>query len=129
MREQNPEEVEQEFFTALVEADNEALDHLLANDFLLIDVLTGSEVSKAAFLEILVAGGLSFEEVNRIDFRARVYGSVAVITGQSEIVGHLNGRRFEFDSRYTHVFEKHLGDWLMVIAQGTQIVTRPEATK
>jgi ketosteroid isomerase-like protein len=129
MSKQNPEEVEQEFFTALIEADQEVLTRLLANDFLLIDVLTGSEISKTAFLEILVAGGLSFEEANRIDFRARNYGSVAVITGQTEITGRLNGRRFEIDSRYTHVFVNQLGDWRMVVAQGTQIVTPPEATK
>jgi ketosteroid isomerase-like protein len=122
MREQNPEEVEQEFFTALVDADHEVLDRLLAKDFLLIDVLTGSEVSKAEFLEIVVAGGLTFEEVTRIDFRVRISGSVAIITGQSEIIGGLNGQRFELESRYTHLFEKHLEGWRMVLAQGTQIV-------
>jgi hypothetical protein len=41
----------------------------------------------------------------------------------------LNGRRFELGSRYTHVFEKHLGVWRMVVAQGTQIGAPPEATK
>jgi len=125
MSKRNPEEVEQEFFRALVEADQEALDRLLADDFVLIDVLTGSEVSKTALLEIVVACGVRFEEVNRIDFRVRVYGTVAVITGQTEIIGGLNGRRFEIGSRYTHVFEQQRGDWRMVVAQGTQIVTRP----
>ena len=125
MSKRNPEGVEQEFFRALVEADQEALDRLLADNFVLIDVLTGSEVSKTALLEIVVARGVRFEEVNRIDFRVRVYGTVAVITGQTEIIGGLNGRRFEIGSRYTHVFEQQRGDWLMVVAQGTQIVTRP----
>src|SRR4030095_12260870 len=129
MSKQNPEGVEQDFFEALIEADQEALDKLLADDFLLIDVLTGAEVSKAALLEIVIAGGLRFEEVNRIDFRVRVYGAVAVITGQTEIIGGLNGRRFELGSRDTHLFEKHLGVWRMVVAQGTQIGAPPEATK
>ena len=122
MSNQNPEEVEQEFFKALIEADQEALDKLLADDFSLIDVMTGSEVSKAKLLDIVVARGFRFEEINRIDFRVRVYGTVAVITGQTEIIGGSNGRRFEVDSRYTHVFEEQLGRWRMVTAQGTQIV-------
>jgi ketosteroid isomerase-like protein len=113
MSNQNPEEIEQEFFNALIEADHEALDRLLADDFSLIDVMTGSEVSKAELLEIVVARGFRFEEINRIDFRVRVYGTVAVITGQTEIIGGSNGRRFEVDSRYTHVFESSLavGVW------------------
>lgn len=121
----NPEVADQEFFKALIEADQEALDRLLADDFVLIDVLTGSEVSKAALLEIVAAGGLRFEEVNQINFRVRVYGVVAVITGQTVISGGFNGRRFEVDSRYTHVFEEQYGGWRMVAAQGTQIVTPP----
>jgi ketosteroid isomerase-like protein len=125
MKKQSPDGAEEEFFKALVEADQEALDRLLADDFLLIDVMTGSEVSKAELLEIVVARGFRFEEINRIDFRVRVYGAVAVITGQTEIIGGFNGRRFEVDSRYTHVFEEQLGGWRMVAAQGTQIVTPP----
>src|SRR5215204_1472168 len=125
MSKRNPEGVEQEFFNALIEADQKVLDRLLADDFVLVDVLTGSEVSKTALLEIVIAGGLRFEEVNRIDFRVRVYGAVAVITGQTEIIGGLNGRRFEISSRYTHVFEQQLGDWRLVTAQGTQVVTPP----
>ena len=122
MSNQNPEEIEQEFFKALIEADQEALDRILADDFLLIDVMTGSEVSKAELLDIVVARGFRFEEINRIDFRVRVYGTVTIITGQTEIIGDSNGRRFEVDSRYTHVFEEQLGRWRMVTAQGTQIV-------
>ena len=125
MSKQNPEVADQEFFKALIEADQVALDRLLADDFVLIDVLTGSEVSKAALLEAVVAAGLRFEEINRVDFRVRIYGAVAVITGQTEIMGDFNGRRFEVDSRYTHVFEEQLGSWRMVAAQGTQIVTPP----
>ena len=125
MSNQNPEKVEQEFFRALTEADQETLDKLLTDDFSLIDVMTGSELSKAEMLEIVAARSVRFEEINRIDFRVRFYGAVAVITGQTEIIGGFNGRRFEVDSRYTHVFEKQLDGWRMVAAQGTQIVPPP----
>ena len=125
MSKPNPEVADQEFFNALIEGDRVELDRLLADDFLLIDVLTGSEVSKADLLEAVVAAALRFEEIDRIDYRVRIYGTVAVTTGQTEIIGDFKGRRFEVASRYTHVFEQQLGDWRMVAAQGTQIVTPP----
>jgi len=125
MSKQNPEVAEQEFFWALITADQEALNRLLSDDFQLIDVMTGSEVSKAALREIVGERGLRFEEINRIDYRVRVYGATAVITGQTEMFGHFNGRRFEVDSRYTHVFVEQGNGWKMVAAQGTQIIERP----
>ena len=41
MSKQSPKAVEQEFFTSLIEADAGRLGELLADDFLLIDVMTG----------------------------------------------------------------------------------------
>ena len=125
MSKQNPEKAELEFFTALIEADQEALNGILADDFLLIDVMTGSAVSKAALREILGERGLRFDEINRIDYRVRIYGATAVITGQTEMFGHFNGRRFEVDSRYAHVFVEQGNVWRMVAAQVTQIIERP----
>jgi ketosteroid isomerase-like protein len=127
MNKENPEVTEQEFFEALIEADQAALDRLLADDFLLIDVLTGSEVSKSALIEIVGARALRFEEIDRINLRVRFYGAVAVITGQTAVIGDFNGRRFEVESRYTHVLTEQLGNWRMVAAQGTQVVTQSVA--
>ena len=125
MSKQNPERADQEFFTALIEGDQAALNRILADDFQLIDVMTGSTVSKAALREILGERGLRFDEINRIDYRVRIYGSTAIITGQTRMVGSFNGQRFELDSRYTHVFVEQGNGWRMVAAQGTQIIERP----
>ena len=125
MWKQNPEGAEQEFFKALIEADKATLDRLLEDDFLLIDVMTGSEVSKAALLDVVDDGELRFDEVNRLDYLVRVYGEVAVITGQTEMAGTFNGRRFELESRYTHVLVAKGNTWRMVSAQGTQIIALP----
>lgn len=121
MSRQNPEAVEQAFFTALIEADADRLDELLANDFLLIDVMTGSEVSKAALLEAVRAGLLRFDEINCIECRVRRYGVTAVITGRTRMRGAFAGQSFGADSRYTHVFVSEGEHWRLVTAQGTQI--------
>jgi len=125
MSKQMPEAAEREFFRAMVEADKHSLDRLLADDFVLIDVMTASEVSKAAFLEVIADCRLRLDVVDRIDCRVRTFGEVAVITGQTEMSGSFNGRAFELNSRYTHVLVAHGNSWRMVSAQGTQIVARP----
>jgi ketosteroid isomerase-like protein len=127
MNMQSPEAVEQGFFAALLEADSETLDQLLAEDFLLVDVMTGSEVSKAALLETIKARQLRFDEIALKGRRVRRYGKTAVITGQTEMKGTFDGEPFQASSRYTHVFVEQSEGWRMVSAQGTQIATAPDA--
>src|SRR3982751_4057347 len=85
-----PDEVsaaEDRFFAALLEADGKALDALLTPDFVLIDVMTGSEIPGAALRELVAGRQLVFESVERIDSRVRAYGSAAVVTGQTRMHG------------------------------------------
>ena len=46
----NPLAADKRFFDALVVGDAQALDHILTDDFILIDVMSGSEITKPAFL-------------------------------------------------------------------------------
>ena len=123
MNKKAPEQLELEFFTALIEGDQAALGNILADDFLLIDIMTGSEVSKAELLGAISAQVFRFDEIDRINYQVRNYQAVAIITGQTNMTGDVNGRRFEIDSRYTHVFLDLGESWRMLIAQGTKIVT------
>ena len=126
MSKQSPKAVEQEFFAALIEADADVLGKLLADAFLLIDVMTGSEVSKAALVEAVGARLLRFDELNRIECRVRRYGVTAVITGRTEMRGAFAEQPFHASSRYTHVLVNEGERWRMVAAQGTPI-TPPSA--
>jgi len=53
------------FFDALMRADSVALDHLLVDDFILVDVLSGSEIEKAALVSLVGSGQLTFDEIRR----------------------------------------------------------------
>src|ERR1051325_8630605 len=117
MRRQSPEAVERSFFAALMEANHETLDQLLAEDFLLIDVMTGSEVPKSALLETIKARHLRFDEITPKDCLVRRYGKTAVITGRTEMKGTFDGGPFQASSRYTHVFVEQSEGWRMVSAQ------------
>ena len=48
-----PLAAEQQFFSSLIGGDVGALDRILGDDFLLIDVMTGSEVKKPDLLAVL----------------------------------------------------------------------------
>jgi hypothetical protein len=92
--EQGPLAAERRFFTALTEGNLEDLEQVLAEDFLLIDVMSGSEIPRFALLEVLRSGQLRFEAIEPVEARVRLYG---------------------------HVFVEQQGQWRLVAAQGTQI--------
>jgi len=115
-------EADYQFFAALLAADVKVLDELLAEDFMLIDVLQGGEVSRAALLEALAQGFVRFEAIEVLESRERRYGNVAVVTGRTEMRGQGGGQAWAARSRYTHVFVQQAGQWRLVAAQGTWIV-------
>ena len=117
----DPLAAEQQFFSSLTSADLDALEQIFAKDFLVIDVMSGSEVTRDAFMEVLRSGMLKFETIETMEKRVRLYDTTAVVTGRTHMSGHLNGERFALHSRYTHVYVEHHGRWQLVSAQGTQI--------
>jgi ketosteroid isomerase-like protein len=87
----DPVAAEQQFFSALTSADLNTLEHLLARDFLLIDVMSGSEVTKADFMDVLRTGMLKFEVIDAREQRVRLYETTAVVTGRTQMNGQFNG--------------------------------------
>ena|SRR5262245_40121089 len=117
---------DRQFFSALLQANVTALDRLLADDFLLIDVMGGSEIAKAPLLEVIGSGQLQFEAIEPADCRVRMYQTTAVITGRTRMRGRFATEPFTVSSRYTHVYVAQQGQWRLVSAQGTQISPEPE---
>jgi ketosteroid isomerase-like protein len=118
---------DQEFFDALVAADIAKLGHLLGDDFILVDVMGGSEVPKSALLELVGSGQLKFESIVRNDAHERRYGDTAVIIGRTEMRIRFDQTTLATSSRYSHIFWLRNGEWRMVSAQGTQIPSQPSS--
>jgi ketosteroid isomerase-like protein len=116
---------ENRFFTALLEADGGGLDAALTTDFVLIDVMTGSEITGPALREVVTGRQLVFESVERIDSRVRVYGSSAIVTGQTRMSGRYLQQTWSAHSRYTHVYIRGDDGWRLASAQGTPIAPTP----
>lgn len=122
----DPLAAERQFFTALVEAGLGALDRVLADDFLLIDVMSGAEITKTSLLAVLGSGQLRFEVIEPAEQRVRRYQATAVVTGRTRMSGWFGGTPFAALSRYTHVYVEQQGRWRMLSAQGTPIASGSE---
>jgi hypothetical protein len=117
----DPIAVDQQFFVWLTEANVRAADRLLTDDFMLIDVMSGAEVPKAALLAALQSGDLKFESIEPADVRLRSYPGTAIVTGRTKLRIKYQETRAEVHSRYTHVYVKVDGQWRLAAGQGTRI--------
>ena len=121
----NPLGVDKQFFAALIASDAEAVGCILADDFVLIDVISGSEIMRSDFLAAIGSGQIKFDSIEPAENRMRLYQTTAIITGRTQMKGRLHDVPFAASSRYTHVFVEHQGEWRLGSAQGTQISPAP----
>jgi ketosteroid isomerase-like protein len=122
----DPLAVDRQFFTSLIEADLQALDRLLADDFMLIDVMSGSEITKSSLLAVMGSGQVKFEAIEPAENLVRLYHTIAVVTGRTQMKGQLGDTPFSVSSRYTHVYVAQQSGWRLVAAQGTKVLPAPE---
>ena len=109
------------FFTALLAADHDLLGTLLADDFVIIDVLGGQVARREELLGAISTGQLRFTEVTRYagERSVRLRGPAAVVTGRTRMVLCYQGDEVTAHSRYTHVHARENGRWRLMSAQGT----------
>jgi hypothetical protein len=118
----DPLAADRAFFAALISANLDSLDSLLVEDFILIDVLSGSEITKPMLLAAVGSSQVKFDAIEPLESRLRVYAAnTAVVTGRTELYGRVGEAAFTASSRYTHVFISQDGGWMLASAQGTQI--------
>ena len=114
-----------DFFRALLAADIPALESLLAEEFLIVDVASGSVHGRGAFLLALAGGAVIFQEIKTFpeESVSRLSGpGTGIVVGRTAIsfcggAGAATG----LASRYTHVFRADGWNWRLVSAQGTPI--------
>jgi ketosteroid isomerase-like protein len=117
---------EDRFFGALLRGDGDELRDALTPDFVLIDVMTGSEIPGPVLVDLVGSRQLRFESVERLAARARRYGEAAVVTGETRMRGRFRDQPFGAHSRYSHVYVRTAGTWRLASAQGTPIVGGPD---
>ena len=112
---------DESFFTALLAADHELLSTILADDFLIVDVLSGQVAYREELLRAINSGQLRFGEVIRHaeERSVRLRDSAAVVAGRTRMVMGYRGDEVTVHSRYTHVYARDGGRWRLMSAQGT----------
>jgi ketosteroid isomerase-like protein len=112
------------FFAALLSADMAALEAVLADDFVIVDVMSGWVTGREEFLAAIGSGMLRFAEVTRFPAEqpVRRRDKAGVVVGRTRMVMHFGPDTVTANSRYTHVFVNDDGSWRLMSAQGTPIV-------
>jgi ketosteroid isomerase-like protein len=118
----DPLVTERAFFSALLSGNIDSLDSILADDFLMIDLLAGSEITKPMLHAAVGSSQVKFEAIDPVESKTRIYScDTAVVVGRTEMRFRAGESVFSFSSRYTHVFVMQDGSWQLASAQGTQI--------
>ena len=112
-------ELERRRLKAMISADAQALDAILADDLTYIHTTT-REDSKKSLIESLVSGSLSYESIDTEGVRVRIYGDAAVVTGSAAIRVSSGGRLLSFSILFTDVYARREGRWQMVAWQSTR---------
>ena len=116
-------EFENEFARAVTSNDADALDELLADDWVIVEP-DGSFIDKARFLGVIKSGALSHESMESTDLRVRIYGNTAVVTGLTATKGKFMGQDFASCERATDIFVKQSDRWQCVFTQLTRFTMK-----
>ena len=105
---------------ARAHADVVALDRMLADGWTVVHG-DGTINTKAEYLADLKSGARKFDGgVGISDFSVRVYGDTAVAAGKSESKVTINGQPQGGSLRFTRVYVKRDGRWIMIATHATR---------
>ena len=115
--------LEKAFAKAIVKNDLEGIGRLVTDDWIIIDP-NGEIVDRARFFEVIKSGALTHDMMESEDFRVRVYGDNAVVTGVTRTKGRFMGQEFSTRERATDVFVKRDGRWQCVLTHLTRFTKK-----
>jgi len=111
--------LEKEFAEAIVKNNLEGVERLVVDDWIIIGP-DGEIVERARFFEVIKSGAMTHDTMESEDFRIRIYGDSAVVTGITRAKGKFMGQEFSTQERATDVFVKRDGRWQCVLTHLTR---------
>ncbi len=115
--------LEDEFARAVASNDVDALDEILAEDWIIVGP-DGNITDKARFLGVIKSGVLSHEGMESTDWRVCLYGNTALVTGLTTTKGKFMGQDFASCERATDIFVKQTSRWQCVFTQLTRFTKK-----
>ncbi len=105
--------LEAEWNTAHVRGDAAALEHLFADD--LVVVVPGMRVmTKADAVGMFTSGRMKFDRYETSETKFRIYDTTAIVTGRLRRTRVIAGSTVEDDWRFTKVYLRRAGGWQVV---------------
>ena len=114
------EGLEMEWRRAQLTNNIQAIDHLLADDYLGISAL-GTLETKADVLATRRSGNLKITQMDLSDIKIRIYGDTAVVTSKVELRGKNAERDVSGHYRYTRVYNNRDGQWKIVSFEASRM--------
>lgn len=95
----------------------------LAEEYLVVTP-NGALKNKRDVIRELSTPGLKMEPFEPVEVQVRLYGDSAVVTGRMLQRFSLGGIRYASDLRYTDVYVKRRGRWLIVSAHASAVAVK-----
>lgn len=105
---------------AYLAGDYAAVADLLAEDFFLTNA-QGVVRDKAGVIALFRSGDMKVQSLESKELVIRAEGTVAVVTGRSTAVETFRGEDRSGDQRFTRVYVKRDGRWLLWVYQLTRL--------
>jgi ketosteroid isomerase-like protein len=118
--------LEQAWNRALEEKDAKALDMILSNTMVSIDI-DGSVSSKSEFLASIKLPDYQPSQAVTEQSNVQVYGDAAVVVGIFRIKGTAKGKAYVHRERFVDTWIKVNGAWQCVATTSTLITAKPPA--
>jgi ketosteroid isomerase-like protein len=95
----------------------------LADDFVSVTA-NGKVKTKDQVVHEFAAPGFSMEPYEPTEVQVRVYGDTAIVTGRVYQRFSRGGMRYEIDARYTDVYSRRRGRWMLVTAHASPVLKK-----
>jgi ketosteroid isomerase-like protein len=105
---------------AEVAKDASALDHLLADDFIYVDI-DGSLQNKAQFLDSIQHPPEQIEIIGNDTLKTHEYRDTVIVSGTYHEKGTRNGKPYFRRGRFTDTWVRQGSSWMCVASHSTQI--------
>ena len=112
--------LEREIVVATWTGDSVWFEENLADEYVVVTP-DGEARSKKDVIRGLVRPGLKMEPYEATELQIRVYTDAAVATGRMQQSFSLGRTRYKNDLRFTHVYAKRKGKWLLVAAHTSAV--------
>lgn len=97
---------------------------MLDEDFV-ITFEDGGTLSKTGYISFMAAPSEQVAVAEMLDMKIRIHGTTGIVTGVYHEKGTTKGKPYEYRDRFTDVWKKKNGKWLM-IASHYAVPLKPE---